>query len=503
MADAFVARRRTRHWGAWPLALAALACAPAHAGLSAALKTFKQGDYAPAFHEFLALARLGQPLAQVDVAYLYAAGVGTSQSNRRAYAWARIAGQNGEAKGTKLAAKLRSVLTPAAVRASALIVARYGPTALRRRLLPVSVGACGGTHSGDESYSCPFALHGDPRCRAVHFYGHGYPLMQGGTENLQSRLVVRFTLMPDGTARLPRVVFGLPEPGFRSAVRANVLRSKFKPRPSGARPVQCEVEISFLETDQEDLSAYPQLNLYVFRERGRARRGDPTAEAVYGTLLAGLPQVGRFRGRHFLRWLVKAAQAGVPYAQYEVGESLISGWGCRPNEHKGLRWLRLAASQNEPYAETALAARVLRGQPTPAAMTRARRWLEAAVAQHDKFAAVYLSALLAAAPQARYRDPARALSLEQTAFAHVGVDPTGYEIRAAAEAAEGHFKQAVRAERQAIAHARRLGWMLAPLKARLARYRAGKPWFGNLLNATVPASGTPQPSCEVGVCQYS
>lgn len=501
MTDALDARPRSWRWGAWGLVLAILACAPAHADLATTLQTFKRGDYAPAFHGFLALAKLGQPLAQVDVAYLYAAGVGTTQSNRRAYAWARIAGQNGEAKGKNLAAKLRSVLSPAAQHAAARIVARYGPAALRKRLLPVSLGACGGAHSGAAADSCPFAIHAYPQCNPVHLW-FGYPMMQGMTENLQSQVVVRFTLMPDGTARLPHVVFGLPEPGFDSAVRGVTLHSKFNPLARGAQPLQCEMEIDFLESGQEDLSAYPKLDLYLFRERGRARRGNPMAEAVYGTLLAGLPQVGRFRGRHFLRWLVKAAQAGVPYAQYEVGESLISGWGCRPDRAKALRWLRLAAAQNEPRAETALAVRLLRRRPAPAAMARARRWLEAAAARHDTMADLYLSAMLAAAPQARFRDPARALRLEQKAFAHVDVDPTGYEIRAAAEAAEGHFKRAVSAERRAIAHARRLGWALAPLKSRLARYRAGKPWFGNLLNDTVPVSGAPQPSCEEGLCQY-
>ncbi len=500
MADALMVRRWARRSGAWALVIAALLGTPAHADLYTALSVFKQGNYPSAFQDFLALAKLGQPLAQVDVAYLYAAGVGTPQSSRRAYAWAVLAGQNAQAKGAKLAAKLRPVLSPAAERAAARIVARYSPDALRRRLLPVAVGACGGSHSGDGADSCPFDIHTYAQCNPVHFDRFEYPMMQGITENMQSQLVVRFTLMPDGTARLPHVVFGLPEPAFRPAVRATVLRSKFKALPPGTQPVQCEMEISFLERDEEDLSAYPQLELYLFRERSRARRGDPRAEAVYGTLLAGLPQVGRFRGRHFLQWLVKAAQAGVPYAQYEVGESLISGWGCRPDEAKGLRWLKLAAAQNEPRAETALAARLLRRPPDPATMATARQWLEAAVAQHEKSAALYLSALLAAAPEARDRDPARALRLEKEAFAHPAADPTGYEIRAAAYAAEGHFAHAVDAEQEAIAQARRLGWSLAPLQTRLARYRAGKPWFGNLINLGTPISERPIPPCAAGKC---
>lgn len=491
MADGIARSRRTWRWRACVLVLAAFAGAPAHADLYTALKAIQEHDYTLGFHDLLALAKLGQRFAQLDVAYLYVAGEGTQRSVGRAYGWARLAGQNGKAAGDKLAAELQPALSPADKRAAARIVARYGAAALDRRLLPIAVGACGGPHSGGDEGACPFDIHAYRECNPVRYDRNEYPVMEGQVENMQSQLVARFTLMPDGTARLPHVVFGLPEPGFRSAVRISVLRSKFKPLPHGAGPLKCELEISFFEEGQEDLSAYPRLDHYLLRMRRRARLGNPSAEAVYGTLLAGLPQVGSFRGRHFLGWLVKAAQAGVPYAQYEVGESLISGWGCRPDAAKGLRWLHLAAAQQDPRAEAALAVRLLRGPLTPATVTEARSRLEVAVARRDKVAAVYLSALLAAAPQAGLRDPAQALRLESEAFAHVAVDPTGYEIRAAAFAAEGHFKRAVSAERQAIAHARALGWTLAPLQGRLARYRAGKPWFGNLLNFGEPPSGPP------------
>ncbi len=483
MADS-PAGRPVARWGAWGLVLAMLGCLPAHADLVSTLNTFKRGDYTQAFPEFLALAKLGQPLAQLDVAYLYAAGVGTGRSTVRAYGWARLAGQNGEVKGTKLAAKLRAALTPANRRSAARIVAPYTPAALRSSLLPIFYAGCG----TDGRTHCKSGTWGQTgQCAPRHLDRYVYPR---GAEfsGVQGRVIVHFTLMPDGTAHLPYVLFGLPKPGYRfhAAVRTSILRSKFAHVPPGAQPAPCNLMFDFIERPLTSLSAYPRLERFIDRMRRRAHSGNPSAEAIYGTLLATVPQVGHRRERHFLSWLVKAAQAGVGYAQYEVGESLLAGLDCLQDSAKALRWMRLAAAQDEPHAQVALAMRLLRGVPTAAQWAQARRRLQAAVARHDKAGAMYLSALLAAAPEAQIRDPARALALERVAFRDVGVDPTGYEIRAAAYAAEGRFKRAVRAERRAMAHARALGWSLAPLQARLRRYRAGKPWFGNLLDDTAP-----------------
>jgi len=41
--------------------------------------------------------------------------------------------------------------------------------------------------------------------------------------------------------------------------------------------------------------------------------------------------------------------------------------------------------------------------------------------------------------------------------------------------------RAADSERRAIEIASRLGWELAPLNERLARYPAHQPWYGNLL----------------------
>ena len=451
---------------------------PAHVDLYSASRAYRKGDYAQALQEFLALARLGQPKAQLDVATMYLLGQGARQSDIHAYAWAKLAAQNGQAKGLGLAKQLLPslALAPGSTRIAGWITAPYTPAALRRTLLP----------RRSRAHRVQPGTRARMRdCRPVKFYKPLYPireLMRGE----QERLVVAFTVLPDGTTRLPRILFQVSdESNFDALARESVLRSRFAVRSSGSRPIQCALYYQFVQRALS-VSDYGSLESYLYRIRRQARAGDPMSELTYGMVLVGLPQLHKGQGAA-LPWFVKAAQAGIPLAEFETGVSLLTGWGIAPEPAKGLRWLRLAAAQNQPDAEALLAMRLLRGKPFPGSLRRVLQWLDQAAAQDNRLGEVCLSAVLAASPQSAVRDPQRALLLEKKAFEDgLGVDPTGPEIRAAAQAAEGHFTQAVKSEREAIGRARDLGWILLPLQRRLALYRAGKPWYGDLLDYDSP-----------------
>jgi TPR repeat protein len=60
----------------------------------------------------------------------------------------------------------------------------------------------------------------------------------------------------------------------------------------------------------------------------KAEAGDPAAQMLYGMMLAGLPQLKQTYDKA-LPWFLKAAQAGAPYAQYQIGTGLLSGRGCQ------------------------------------------------------------------------------------------------------------------------------------------------------------------------------
>jgi tetratricopeptide (TPR) repeat protein len=175
-------------------------------------------------------------------------------------------------------------------------------------------------------------------------------------------------------------------------------------------------------------------------------------------------------------WFVKAAQAGVPIAQYLVGIRLLSGI----DETKGVRWLQMAADAGQPDAQAALANYLLHRKPDSEALAKAQSLLEKAAASDTRDGKYQLAALLATSPDAGRRDPKRALDLLQQIMQYVDFDPTAFEIRAAAEAMLGDFEAALGDQKTALEKARKLGWDLKDLEARLADYTAGRTWTGDL-----------------------
>lgn len=478
-----------------PLILAA----PAHADLRGAYRDYQKGDYAHAFQEFVALAKLGQPQAQFVVAEMYHDGQGTDASDIHAYAWAILAASGGEAHGKALAEKVRPNLAPGSVRIAAWVTLPYTPTNLGRTLLPDSSSPSAQTADASQPESSA-----DCKRKEVRMYPAAYPT-SARTYDVEGRALVEFMLMPDGRARFPQIIYAVPGGVFDDAARDSVMRSRFSGMSGPSSPVQCLLEYDFTLTSPlrpEDSSPGVGIPTLWATE---AQAGDAGAQLLYGLML----------GTRGVPWLVKAAQAGSAAAQYELGRYLLEGWGCRKDEAKALRWLKMAADQGQPDAELALATRLLHGRPTDSDVTRAKAWLERAaghaprdgsrqgdsllqttpvrwpqvslehaedygVGDGSRAARLLLAAILATAPQSALRDPTRALQLLAD-FHDDSENPTPLEIRAAASAARGDYTDATLSEQSAMSRARRLHWDLLPLEERLASYQSRKPWYGSLI----------------------
>ncbi|MGH8297389.1 MAG: energy transducer TonB, partial [Steroidobacteraceae bacterium] len=410
-------------------------------------------------------------------------------------------------------------LAPGSKHFARQITAAYTPEALGRTLLPQPLDP----QAAKRQWA---ALH-EPPCWPVKLFYPGPPSIASMEEN-QGRVLVRYTVMPDGTARLPRVLYAYPPQVFDATTREAVLRSRYAHAMGAAAPRRCvewhdfvlqngaagpvlvmdgtvssgfgEAHVSGLTADRMQASEGMKAGSTLYIQNGAppnsdykelqyiARKlkidvdkdNDPRSDLYYGLLIEGAPQLEK-SPTSGLTWLVKAAQSGLPLAQFQVGYRLLIGLECRPDLAKALEWLHMAAAQHQTSADLVLAARLLQGTPNAAATARAKEWLEQAVAGGNSYGEMYLAALLATAPDAQLRDPARALSLLKKVYADVHENPTATEIRAAAQAAEGDFAGAVQSERKAIADAGKLGWDLSPLEQRLALYQARKPWHGNLL----------------------
>lgn len=445
---------------------------PARADFYSASSEYRKGDYAHALPDFLALAKLGQARAQFNVAVMYRDGQGVDPSDIHAYAWATLAAANGDTRAKKFADEIRPQLAPGSERIAGWITAAYTPAALNRRLMPVRLLPTSDAAVAWRKWA--------KQCNPVSLYRWSYP-EEAQRLGIQGDVFVAFTLMPDGRARAPWVILDVPRGVFGAATRESILKDGFAPLPPGSPPVQCMSFYRYTLVNLRSVYQYPELKSYVDKISRQANAGDPNSQLIYGMLLVGLPQLAKTSNAG-LPWFLRAAQAGLPLAQFEVGYSLLVGIGCQSDGAKATRWLRMAADQNEPNAEVALAMGAMRGSPTFGDIAQAGGWLEKAAAQGNHDGELYLSALLAAAPDPRLRDPQRALELLQKVFRHVDYDPTAFEIRAAAQAAAGNFADAVKAEKKAIRSAHSLHWDVSPLQARLAVYQSGKPWYGDLLD---------------------
>jgi len=450
-----------------PLLFALFIAGPAAAAdLMSAEKAYGARDYDAAFKAFHELAELGQPTAQFNLAVMYARGEGTRPSDIYAFAWASLAAKNGVEKAKAIMDDIRPKLAPGSEQVAMDIEAQYGNAVLDQHLFPKLA-----SESTDLSERA--------RCHAVSPYFPAYPA-NAERKGVQGDVYLEFAVPPDGRPRNPHIIYAVPSGEFDGAARTGVLRSEFPTAPPGSKTVECTTFYRFIMRDFRPVT-YPELDRLVQKTLEKAEAGDPSAQTLYGMLLVGLPQLNKPRSQG-LPWFLKAAQAGVPLAQFQVGFSLLKGWGCDCEENKGLDWLRRAAQAGQPDAEVTLAMYALHGTPDESGVKQARLWLEQAAASGNRDGKLYLAALLAAAPDSQARDPKRALALVEEVFRGVDDDPTAFEIRAAAEASSGQFKEAIKSETKAVSMATRLKWDLAPLNDRLAHYTANQPWYGALVD---------------------
>jgi hypothetical protein len=447
------------------LLLLGLTANSARADFYAAQVAYKKGDFAVAFNQFKEMAELGQPEAQYDLAAMYARGEGVNQNNVYAHAWASLAAQNGEVKGRALAELLQPDLTPTSLGISSEIQSKYSRSALDARLMPHILK---GKEYEDR----------DP-VRPSKPFIPDYPA-EAQRNGVQGEAYVEFVVAPDGHPRMPRILYALPSGFFEATVRESVMRSVYLPARINGQPISTSVSTMYNFTvSGVSIHNYEGLERKVHDTELKAEGGDPQAQMLYGMMIAGLPQLKRSYNEA-LPWFLKAAQAGAPYAQYQIGTGLLQGRGCQCDSTKGEIWLQKAAQADQPDAQVSLAEYLLKAEPTRESVAGAVVWLERAARQGNGSAKLLLSGILAATPISVVRDPPRALTLADSLERDYKIDPSFWEIRAAANASRGDFKAAIKEQSKAVSEATRLGWDLAHLQQRQSLYESGRPWSGNL-----------------------
>ncbi len=465
----------------WAIFVLALTVGTAHADLIAAQKAYAAQDYARAFGLYREIAELGNITGQENLAAMYVDGQGVDRDNVLGYAWAVIARENGGNQAMQLIIdQLEPHLTDARRARVAEVTGKFGKAALQARLLPAPMDPSAKPVFPKPGETCAFTRPVNP--------DNYYP-NSAVSQAISGYVVLEVTVMPDGRARNPRILESVPGGVFDEAGRRASFDSGFKPKVVNGAAVPCNIKYKIkFSMRGGGVSSAPAGRVLddsdstFEKAKTAAKAGDPLGQWLYALLLMQRP--GDPEHDNSLDWALKAAQAGVADAQYEVGLRLVNRkWlpNSEGEQKKGFAWFELAANGGQADAQLALAAESLKGEPDAVACATALGWLDRPAASATRDGKLYLAALLAAGPDAARRDAARAVKLlDENAFQFES-DPTTFEIRASAAAQLGKFDDARREQKHAIQAAGRLGWDLKPLNQRLSNYEKDATWTGNLI----------------------
>jgi TPR repeat protein len=440
------------------LAAATLAAA-AHADFNAALSEYHAGHYDSARRQFTAMAELGDCSAQFNLGVMTLQGQGGAKDVGSGIGWLEAAAANGceELVGGRVAA-LKGDLSAQEQHTAAGILARYGHDALHAQGIV------------DPELDCRERV----RARVLQGTAPEYP----PAGNHRNGLVIgALTIGVDGHARDPEILLAMPDEAFAAAAVEAWLHSRFAPATRNGAPEESRLQ---LRMPFVVAGAEPLWSSATYKDkRAASDAGDSGAEYLVGLAGPGDPAVG-IGPAQGTQLLILAARDGNPRAQYWLGVQLRSVAACHPRT-SGAAWLEHSAAGGDASAQIALAADIASASPGAAQIGEARGLLERAGSADSYYVRKHVVALLAASPIAALRDPATAQQVaSKLAHGDIQSDPQMFEALAAAAAAGGDFAGAVSQQETAIRKARDLGWNTRAMEERLASYKGGKTWQGDL-----------------------
>jgi len=451
-------------WARLVLMLSLGVAAPfAQADLYSAQAAYAKQDFAQAFELYRELAEMGDVRGQEYLAAMYVSGEGVKRDNVLGYGWATIAKENGGGEVAQtIITQLEPHVTPKARERTAALQSEFGKEAIAKRWLPAD-------YLRAPVPPCKFKVPANP-----DLYYPQEAIKRGFSGNI----MVAFTVGADGRGHNVRVWFATPKDLFDDAARAVVMASTFEPQVANGVVVPCSMRIKVKFVMRGAGAGDEEIRKSFEEVRPKALAGDPVSQAVYGILLATRSDLNKDND-NFMTWLTRAAQAGVPAAQYMLGMCIFDGYAAQHDPPKGLAWLNKASTNGNADAQAALANYLLR-TAVPGDAALALQWLEKSAAAGNREGTYALAALLATNTDAALRDSKRALTLVEVLKPDFDALPTAVEIRAAARAFTGDFGAAQGDQRRAIRKARALGWDIAPLQKRLDAYLAQQSWTGDL-----------------------
>lgn len=445
-----------------------------------AYSEYQAGDYPAARAALAELAALGQPASQALYGQMLVKGQGGPVALGAGFGWMQAAAGNGSTESLNQLEKIKTNiarLPPEEQEAASRIVLQYRRATLEAELLPTlsDLQPCPGTTAVD----------------VFEIVLPTYPATarRWGSD---ADVLIEVRVGVDGLAREPHILAWFAEADlFNEPAMRAALRSRFRPATRDGVAVEGSYWVKVYYRIEGGGSLWDHAG--IARASAMAAQGDSLAEYLVGS--GGLADPSAFHSgqRDATSYMLRSAQEGHPPAQAWLADQLRMRSGCPPSP-KAARWLEIAARGGDPNAELVRARDLLgAAEPGVEARAEAKRLLLAVAASDSVFAVRQAAAILASSPYEDVRDATVALeSMRRLKTGDYDPDPLTSEALAAALAANGRTAEAASREEHALKLADEYRWNTSAIRERLATYRKGRAWTGDLFALPpVPPPGPP------------
>lgn len=434
----------------------------ARADFISAMENYGAKKYPEALEEFKRLASLGHKDSQFNLGVMYCRGEGVNKDLIEGYSWVALAASDSNAERSRmrdlLMNKLDSSQKQKALTRTEELLKQYSDVILKEKLTPILMSDA----------DCQFKL------TAIKQVIKNYPKSMIN-EGIEGSVDADFTVDKLGFARDYSIIFATKKEFGQNALDA-IKFWRYQSVIVDGKPAEVvvkQIRVNY-KIDQSRLDT-KQLDAYVAQLRNKAETGSASDMYTFAYISDLVPQL-RVEKQESNRWFYKAAQAGMPLAQYQIGKSLIRGEGCQADAQKGIQWLTLAAQESNPEAQYFLGVSLLGSDKFEKNKKQAIEWLKHAVTANHIKASMRLAWILATDNEEMYREPAKALSLINSVYENYSDKLRANETLAAVQAANGLFDEAVATQLKAIEYAKEIEYPLEIEQQRLVAYQQHQPW---------------------------
>ncbi len=444
--------------------------AQVNASFKKAMSLYEAQEFQSAYEAFHAMAVIGNPSSQFNLGVMYYRGEHVKKDPAKAYAWIFAAAEGSGDAGYKETANkiLKSLSTEEqtlAKKESEVILSEYGPEALNENLFPKPL-------SDEECEADPVAvIKKAPK----------YPIRELERGRMGST-TLEYTISKEGYVRDLMLDYSSSKGFIETSVKA-ARAFRYEPylRDGKPEPVYGMMNRFTYSIVDANLRS-KELRIEIDELRKEAEGGDPISEYKYAKTISIFRSFKeQLKGIDFEHqksndWYLKSAKKGLPHAQFQLGRNMLAGRGCEVSLEGGMRWINTAAVGGYSPAQHYVAQSLIDEETV--SNKSALAWLENSV-----LADYYPSKLLFAWELSTSGDAA--LADGKAALELLMAEPKNYydevrilETEAAALAANGQFKKAIKKQKEALKKAKKLDWEIPVMDKRLAFYESSKSWRG-------------------------